>query len=220
MASDKMEKPRIALISLNSQSYFDDMYGSLLGQLRSKASLQQIKQADSAIKLLSEQPRLSAAIITDEALTETKNSHVYEAVLQYVRQGGTAVIMGHFSSYVRPLEMKPFFMKAGLPWEAGSYYRTTHFLNRDVVTGDLATKLPPQYSQKALFVKNVESAHALYQTSDDSVVESRVFAPRSAKVVGEAAVAFADIGCGKLGYLGDVNAEEESDAVILAMCGL
>jgi hypothetical protein len=25
---------------------------------------------------------------------------------------------------------------------------------------------------------------------------------------------------GKLGYMGDVNAEEESDAVILAMCGL
>jgi len=36
----------------------------------------------------------------------------------------------------------------------------------------------------------------------------------------EAAVVFANVGSGKLGYVGDVNAEEGSDVVILAMCGL
>lgn len=32
-------------------------------------------------------------------------------------------------------------------------------------------------------------------------------------------VALAKIGNGKLGYVGDVNGEEGSDAVVLAMCG-
>jgi len=33
-------------------------------------------------------------------------------------------------------------------------------------------------------------------------------------------VAFTKIGDGSLGYIGDVNAEEESDNVVLAMCGI
>lgn len=36
----------------------------------------------------------------------------------------------------------------------------------------------------------------------------------------ESPVACASVGQGKLGYLGDVNAERESGDVILAMCGL
>ncbi|KAL7930092.1 hypothetical protein V8C35DRAFT_314089 [Trichoderma chlorosporum] len=57
-----------------------------------------------------------------------------------------------------------------------------------------------------------------YQTTQDSVVESRVFGPSPADIPGETAVALARIGDGRLGYIGDVNAEEESNAVVLAMC--
>ncbi|KAK4118040.1 hypothetical protein N657DRAFT_443257 [Parathielavia appendiculata] len=218
MAAENVTRPQVVLISLNCEPFFDEMYRSLLTELESKASLKRVKEADSAIRLLSEQP--SAALITDEALANTENAHVWEAVLQYVRQGGISVIMGHFPSYIKPASIKPFFAKAGLQWEAGSYHRTTLVLNREVVANDLATKLPPQYSQKALFVKNVAPANAWYHTDESSVVESRVFAPTSANIMGETAVAFASVGHGKLGYVGDVNAEEGSDVVILAMCGL
>lgn len=37
----------------------------------------------------------------------------------------------------------------------------------------------------------------------------------SAKIAGETAVAFASVGNGKLGYIGGVNAEEGSNAVVL-----
>lgn len=36
----------------------------------------------------------------------------------------------------------------------------------------------------------------------------------------EATVVFAKVGLGRLGYIGDVNGEESSDTVVLAMCGL
>lgn len=220
MAAEEVTRPRIALISLNCQPFFDEQYGPLLTELGLKARLRRVKKADPAVRLLLEQPQLSAALITDEALTDTDNARVWEAVLQYVRQGVTAVIMGHFATFVKPMAMKPFFAKAGLPWEAGSYHRTTLVVNRDAVTNDLATKLPPQYSQKALFVKNVASADAWYHSDERSVVESRVFAPTSANTVGETAVALASFECGKLGYVGDVNGEKGSDAVIFALCGL
>lgn len=221
MAAREAKRLWVALISLNFEPFFDDTHSSLIAELQSKASLKRAKKADSAIRLLSEQPQPSAVLITDEALADKENAHVWEAVLHYVREGGASVIMGHFSSFVQPPAIKPFFAKAGLAWESGSYYRTVHVLNRGVVGNDLATQLLPQYSQKALFVKNVAPADAWYYTDDESSdVESLAFPPTSANITGEAAVALATIGRGKLGYLGDVNAEEGSDAVILAMCGL
>ncbi|KAI0889043.1 uncharacterized protein GGS22DRAFT_152988 [Annulohypoxylon maeteangense] len=220
MANDERPRPQILLISLNLQPYFDEIYRSLLTELGTKGKLHRVKKADTAIRLLSENPRPSAVLITDEALTDQKNAHVWEAVLQYVRQGGTAVAMGQFSSFVKPNKMKPFFSKAGLPWESGSYHRTTLVLNQEVVGDVLAAKLVSRYSQKALFVKPVAFEDAWYQTNENSVHESHVFAPTSVNNEGETAVALARVGEGKLGYLGDVNAEKGSEAVILAMCGL
>ncbi len=208
------------MVSLNHVPYFDEMYRPLLDELGSRATLQRAKKASSAIRLLSQEPRPLAVLITDEALTIEENSPVWEAVLEYVRQGGTSIVMVTFSSFVQLSSVGPFFSKAGLQWEAGSYHRATVFLNEEAVGHDLVAYLPSQYSQKAVFMGNVATADTWYATSENSVVESFVFAPTSANVAGETPVAIARVGKGKLGYIGDVNTEEESNAVILAMCGL
>ncbi|KAJ6508446.1 hypothetical protein C8R45DRAFT_443495 [Mycena sanguinolenta] len=215
-------KPRVLLISLNLQPFFDTTYPHLIDALGSKAAIRRVKTAGSAIRELDRDGEDApvAALVTDEALAnERKHSPVWDAVLDYVRRGGTAIVMGHFSTFVKPLMIKPFFAKAGLPWERGDYHRTTTGLNRSVV-GAAADRLPQSYSQKALAVNNVASEHVWYASGADSVIQSAVFAPDSAFRPGQAAVALASVGEGKLGYLGDVNAEEESTAVILAMCGL
>ncbi|OAQ67670.1 triacylglycerol lipase [Pochonia chlamydosporia 170] len=196
------------------------MYATLLAALRSKAELQRAENSTSAITLLSQRPEPLAVLITDEALTLGASISVWESVLAYVRGGGTAIVMGHFPSFARLNNVEPFFSRAGLPWGAGSYHRTTLALNQSAVGVANAQKLPQKYSQKAVFVKNVAPEDMWYNTDNDSVVESLVFAPTSAKVVGVTAVALANIGEGKLGYVGDVNAEEGSNAVVLAMCGL
>ncbi|KAE8140423.1 hypothetical protein BDV38DRAFT_269025 [Aspergillus pseudotamarii] len=196
------------------------MYAPLLTALRAKAEVQRAESTPSAVQLLAQRPEPSVVRITDEALTLPKNRTVWEAVLGYVRGGGTAVVMGHFPSFVRPNSLKPFFAQAGLTWEVGSYHRTTLALNEAAVGVATAQKLPQRYSQKAVFVKNVGPGEMWYRTDDDSVVESLVFSPMSVNKAGETAVALAEVGTGKLGYVGDVNAEDGSNAVILAMCGL
>lgn len=57
-----------------------------------------------------------------------------------------------------------------------------------------------------------------YKPNEASVIESAVFAPDTAHFPGQTAVALGKVGKGKLGYVGDVNTEQGSDAVILAMC--
>ena len=128
--------------------------------------------------------------------------------------------MGLFASFVQQSSLKPFFSRAGLDWESGCYHRTTLALNQSAVGAANAKKLPQRYSQKAVFVKNVIPGDMWYKTDGDSVVQSMVFPPTSVNTVGETAVALAKVGTGKLGYIGDVNAEEGSNAAILAMCGL
>jgi hypothetical protein len=97
------------------------------------------------------------------------------------------------------------FARIGLPWKRGSYTRETVKL-RDAAAGpQLKGRLPATYSQKALFVQNVTRSAVWYAQSDSS---------------SEAAVVLAAVGQGKLGYIGDVNGEEETEDVVLAMCGL
>ncbi|KAI1399037.1 hypothetical protein F4819DRAFT_434572 [Hypoxylon fuscum] len=221
MAPNGATKPLILLISLNFEPFFDEMYATFFDELGQKATLMRAKQLQSALRLLlSEELRPQAVLITDEALTDEKNLAVWEGVLEYVRQGGTSIVMGHFPSFVEPDDIKPFFSKAELPWEAGSCHRTTVVLNRRVVKHELAALLPAKYSQKALFVKNVAPADAWYVTDERSIVESGTFRPISAHKVGESPAVLARVGNGNLGYIGYVNAGEKSNAVILAMCGL
>ncbi|OAA41342.1 hypothetical protein NOR_05420 [Metarhizium rileyi] len=196
------------------------MYAPLLTALRAKVEFQRAEDSTSAIRFLSQHPEPSAILITDEALTLHANTPVWEAVLAYVRRGGTAIIMGLFPSFVQRDSVKPFFSRAGLQWEVGCYHRTTLALNQSAVGVANAQKLPKRYSQKAVFVNNVAPEDMWYKTDDDSVIQSMVFPPTSGQVAGGTAVALAKVGEGKLGYVGDVNAEDGSNAVVLAMCRL
>lgn len=214
-------KPKVLLVSLDFQPFFDENYAQLINDLSTKADIQRVKGSGSALNRISGENPPAAILITDAALSNQKSkAPVWDAILNYVRQGGTAVVMGHFSSFAKPLKIGPFFQKAGLPWESGDYHRTDTALNPSVVPGGMAKRLPREYSQKALAVKNVAPGDVWYTARPDSVVQSAVFSPDNAYRPGQAAVAMAKVGEGKLGYLGDVNAESESQTVVLAMCGL
>ncbi|KAI1179101.1 hypothetical protein F4777DRAFT_17384 [Nemania sp. FL0916] len=216
----QQSKPQILLISYNLQSFFDEEYAALLAKLASRASLKRVTTSAAILAALAEQPPSSAVLITDESLTRHQNRAIWKAVLQYVRQGGTAVCMGHFSPFVTAFETRPFFARAGLPWEMGDYLRTTVVLHEAAVGRDVAASLEPRYSLKAMFLKNVAPEDTWYCTDEASLVESGTPPPMSAHRVGEAAVALARVGDGKLGYVGDTNTETGSDLVVLAMCGL
>jgi hypothetical protein len=106
-----------------------------------------------------------------------------------------------------------------LPWASGDYHRTTFALNPAMThfeTGGMASS----YSQKALHVKNVQRGDAVYLPSDESRTESAVFPSRPVGDRTQAPAAFAPVGEGKVGYVGDVNNESGTTAVVLRMCGI
>jgi hypothetical protein len=216
---DTTTRPRIFFLSLDKQPFFDDMYAHLIDAIASKATIQRASQRTSALTYLSTNTP-TAIIITDPGITKAAHSAVLEKVISYVRSGGIAIFAGHFSGFIRPTDLDRHFRSPwNLPWQFGDYHRTTVYLNQRVQqVSKLA--LPAEYSQKAVFLKNVAPDAALYLPSMDSVTESHVFPSEPVKNREQTPVAFTAVEEGWLGYVGDVNAETESDAVILAMCGL
>ncbi len=195
--------PRILALCLENEALFDSVFGSLVSHITSKAKMERATTQEAAFSMLSQEPPPSVILVIDGALTRRRK--VWDRVIDRLREGATVVLAGCFSSMVSEGQFTRFFARLGLPWKRGSYHRTTVNLCRGVVDGHLTSRLPSTYSQKALFVRNVERSAAWYSSGDTS---------------DEAAVVFAKIGLGKLGYIGDVNGEESSDLVVLAMCGL
>jgi hypothetical protein len=115
--------------------------------------------------------------VTDPGIIKSRNVAVSQKLANYVRNGGTLVLGGLFSAQIRPNDLGRYMReKWDIPWEAGSYYRTTIFLNRAVVNRPTSGLLS-SYSHKAVFLKHVDPNMAWYVATDRSVIESLVPLP-------------------------------------------
>jgi hypothetical protein len=163
---------------------------------------------------------LKSVYVADEGINERKNSEVLSSLIGWVNAGGIAVIGSLFPSFTTGSEFGRFFNKWGLPWRMGDYHRSTFVLNPSIhQLSSHSANLTTSYSMKAVHLKGVNAEDILYTPSEDSRVESHVFEP-SPVDLSHVPVAYTRIGGGFLGYIGDVNAEEGSTGVILAMLRL
>jgi hypothetical protein len=212
-------RPKVILLSLQSQLEWQEVFETLLNKVKAKADIEEVTSATEATALLTGNRRPSVVIATDGALTRRKFSKQQTEAIQYVQDGGTLIFGLGFPSFTKPSEYKDLFKALSLPWEAGEYFRSVFDLNG--AAEQIGTvSLPPRYSQKALHLKNVEKKHAVYLPSASSHIQSAVFPPDPIADLTQTPTAFRQYGSGKLGYLGDVNMEEETHQVVLAMCGL
>ncbi|EXJ65624.1 uncharacterized protein A1O5_11151 [Cladophialophora psammophila CBS 110553] len=209
----------VFVFSLDDQDLFQEIHGRLMNTIAQKAVVKQAANFQEALNLLNSDTKPEAIFVTDSGITTARNNLVSEKLVDFVRSGGRVVLGGLFSSFVRPDDLRRYFKKTwNLPWKVGSYHRTTVALNQNA-KGLPSSNLPSSYSQKAVFLADVNSSAAWYLPTEDSVVESHVFAPVSV-ATSETPVVFAEVGTGWLGYIGSVNSEEETDTVVLGMLGL
>jgi len=209
-------KPRVLQLSLDDPSAFEDVHERLLGMLKSTASLERALEPKSALQILAGQPP-QVVLVADGGIAD--HTDVLAKLLEYARGGGVLIFMGAFSSFVTMDDLDRILKETGLSWTRGRYFRTTVHRN-DTEQRLLHNLLPTHYSQKAIFLENVPAIDAWYLPDESSNTESYVFPNEPVQNLKQTPVAFTSIGNGKLGYVGDVNGEEGSDAVILAMCGL
>lgn len=216
---------RILFISLHPQPGFYRKYRSLVSRVLQVASLEQANRPIPAMRALGENPK--AVIITDDSLAMAKYSAVWGAVIRYMQNGGTAICMGDFSCRLRAEHFRTFFSRAGLEWEYESFGLCQSILNTAFLPKEITDLLPATHFAKAVHLTSVGDAswyrlqHIVKRKPDrDEDAMSDEKTPPWTILKDSTPVAMAQVANGYMGFVGDVNPSEESNLVVIAMCGL
>ncbi|KAL8672224.1 MAG: hypothetical protein Q9168_003296 [Polycauliona sp. 1 TL-2023] len=200
-------------------SLFGDLYEHLRSEISAKYAVSQATSA-AEIKPFLSSPSLQAILVVDGGLTVGKKHVVLQTQLSsYVKAGGTVIFCCLFSSFVRPPDMNRMFRNFDLPWEFGAYHRTTFYLSqkiKSILGHQRAIELEREYSMKAVHLKHTPIDSRAYVPLEQSRTQSNVFAPSTVDQ-GETPAVFAKHGAGWVGYVGDVNNEQGSQALIMAL---
>ncbi|KAI1269038.1 hypothetical protein F5Y18DRAFT_439603 [Xylariaceae sp. FL1019] len=211
-------QPEILWIVLGSSAVILDEAGRFLSDMRSKARVTLVATIFEAHNWLSQKVPPTAILIDYCEIMRDENSidELWTAILEYVRRGGTAVLLG--SDDVRHYEgdasrsrvqFKVRFSGTRLPWEIGEIFPNdkTYYLNDAIVETYLAPKLRLFSRYPATNIRNVAREHVWYYSDHHSLQ-------------GRATVAMAPVYHGNIGYVGDKGIAYEQYLVIAAMCGL
>ncbi|TVY43687.1 Uncharacterized protein LOCC1_G004653 [Lachnellula occidentalis] len=205
--------PSVLLVSLDKQSFFDNMYEETLALLRSKANIIEVTHIASAMSHLSSpQASYTAIIVTDAGILARDKVTLQQKLAEYATCGGTVIIGFHVSSFARPKDAARFFKDQwAFDWKFGNYHREMFRLNpralqysRYISQGG-TTFLPRQYSMKAVLLSGPKPEDCVYVGEMGSAESPAVLAKK---------------GKGFLGWIGDVNTEVGTSLLLLYMCGL
>lgn len=172
---------------------------------------------------------LRAVILADGALAqEAKYDRLRLKVIDYANSGGTVIFGATFASFIRPDKFDSFMWESwGLLWRFGDYHRTIVYLNKDNDSEMFKRfkedpRLVASYSQRAVFLKFVLPEQKVYAPDEQSRTQSMFFMPGEVNYNWRTSVCWTKTMCqsGWLGYVGDINCESESTAIVLSMCGL
>jgi hypothetical protein len=213
--------PNIVVLSLLKDHNLYDLFAQLLDTIRSVATVHFV-ESKSAFRSALKTTKPSAVLAIDAAISKEDNLDILQQLIQFTTAGGTVVCCCNFSNGLNYRTAAEYFSQWRLPWDAGSYFRTTVHLNPlRSVPGLSFDGLSASYSVKSLALTHVRPENAVYNPSSTSLIESHVFAADEFPVdPAETPCAYGAVGRGHFGYVGDVNNEEDSTRVVLAMIRL
>ncbi|KAI1208543.1 uncharacterized protein F4807DRAFT_461476 [Annulohypoxylon truncatum] len=178
----------------------------------------------ATIRKLAENRTPHAILLTDFSIAEPKNFMLLLKVIRYAREGGIVVLSVCFAFTMHFDRFDQFMKEWGLPWAIHGEHCHRCILNPSAVGPNTRWKsgLPNIYGFcqfNMVYLKNVSPESCWYLPEP----------PRSYGFDGdnkwqplgrETPVAFSRVGKGYLGFTGDVDQEEATDAVLFSMLGL
>lgn len=216
--------PIILVLSLEKESWHSEMTGRLHTLIRSRAKLVEAETKQAAYAALS--TGINAVLVSDAGITKRKHRELANALVAYTKDGGTVLLGCLMSSFSTPPDFNRMMSSVwSLPWRSGSYSREDSPLNEAASTDRIrGAGLPKMINVKAVYLQHVSAEDKIYargeritpRTMTQQLLEQYEEEDES----GQAAVAFGSVGKGYLGWIGDVNSEEELDPVYLALLGL
>lgn len=211
--------PQVLLLTEGSpDALLEAVYSDFLTTLRTRFRTQEIDFTRSKTLSL-EQSQPTVILATHGSITAKRHKALQTELASYVQAGGTLICCLNFSSFCRPPDLNTFMAAFNLPWKSGDYHRTDFVLNqafKDRFGAERFAKLQPAYSMKALHVQNAQSTSTIYGPTSASRTQSAVFPAEKVDLAQSPAV-LEKCGEGAVAYLGDVNGEEGTRALVLVM---
>ncbi|KAK0737139.1 hypothetical protein B0T21DRAFT_254769, partial [Apiosordaria backusii] len=149
----------------------------------------------------------AAVLVTDHAVAFQHGLYfaLWPALLDcYVRKGGIVILCCDFPFGVTPQDFNDLLNEVdGLGWEVAGCSRSEYV--KDLPPGSIRDGLPESYNWNAVTLKaeGMKPGESWYSNAR-----------------GDSAAAMAKVGEGWLGYVGNVDADDETTKVVLRMCGL
>lgn len=216
-------KPDILVIALSHFDFLNDAHTSLLNRLSELCNVKRVGNVTEALKAFSD-TTFRAILITDEGLSDPENQIVLTRVKMYVEKGGLAIVNIPFTSFISLdlNQFNAFFRAFDLPWKRGKQHHCeVRFVPSSAIPGGLnPAELPRLYRMKAVHINFARIHEKIYIPIPESMIGMMdVSLPKKHVELVEAAVTAARIGRGDLVYCGDVNGEDGSVSLIMALCG-
>ena len=211
--SSSKDKPLVVVVALTNFDLFQDAHADQISALQRFAEIKISRTAEDLIEQFS-RPNLHGIYITDRGIVQQVNAHVLHKVEEYTtKHGGTVVIGGLFAGTAHPADFSALFSALGLPWTRGAYFRDKVVLNpMHPIATKYGRRLPGELSMKAVHVNSLNLEDGLY------------FGHAEASLKNESPVLQVSVGDrkkrGRIGFIGDVNAEEGTETILLALFGL
>lgn len=235
--SFRYSKPTLLLIVVGGMhKLIDKMNDEFFETIQDKLTLLRAVTVESAIRILTA-PIRPASVVVGDSIHPRDQSALLDALVQYAKKGGTVVLGVQFSSSTRPGDIDAIFSRFGLPWKSGPWGQRLQFVlhpdepavkerkpggsnkkkvrdkrPKEELLERSVNPLPYTYDMRALRLKNVHPDQAIYLEHG--------FQPEGKDQPLEAPVAFAPVGEGWVGYIGDTNHEGMTELVLRAMIGL
>ena len=211
-------KPQILLLQLGEayqRDTFNDLYAGLCLKLEEHYTV--IKTGSLTAEHLTHS---EAIVVIDGGLSQKRHKNIQTRLSEYAKSGRTLILGCLFSNFVSGSNFDSMCQNMQLPWGWGDYHRTVFVLNPAFapVFGESYKTLEQSYSMKAVHLTNVHPAAKIYAPTNDSRVQSFVF-PASPVDTAQTPAVWQKHGQGHIAYIGDVNNESGSQALIMAILG-
>jgi hypothetical protein len=199
--------PNVLVVSLEGPSVSSrQLYPSLFGKLLSRTAVHESLDPDDALNYIrSGWPNI--VLVSDPGITRAHNEDLLDAITDWITHGGTLLLIGFFVTTTDGSILDALFKKQlGLRWrvaEDGTSHDIRLHTSIDENTIRRAS-LVPDFIAKAVFLRHVPSNEMVYTGGPKNL----------------AYAAFARVGLGKVGYVGDVDFTEEPERLAIAMCHL
>ncbi|KAH8724288.1 hypothetical protein GQ44DRAFT_284742 [Phaeosphaeriaceae sp. PMI808] len=198
--------PNLLIMSFEAFSASSrQMYPQLFPKILSRAAVHESVTAEDALNYIgSGWPNI--ILVSDSTITRVENQELFLATINWVRCGCTIVFMGFFATTIETKVLNAIFKDYfNLKWRAVEYashdVRLHHTTDNNMIRG---ASLVSSFEASALYLSRVPADEVVYVGGPSKL----------------AYAAFARVGLGKVGYIGDENFEEAPERLIVAMCHL